>query len=83
MPVITIDWWSGSSETSRATVVQQVTDVVSKAAGCPEEAVTVIIRETDPAYWGKGGALASHLASGAGDATGEGGGPVPEPLPTG
>ncbi|GAA2729477.1 tautomerase family protein [Streptomyces nogalater] len=59
MPVVTIDWWRGSSADTRATTVKKVTEAVAEGAGCPEEAVTVIIRETDPAFWGRGGVLAA------------------------
>ncbi|WP_052865679.1 tautomerase family protein [Streptomyces niger] len=58
MPVVTIDWWSGSSAAARARTVRQVTDAVAEGAGCPHEAVTVILRETDPSFWARGGELA-------------------------
>ncbi|WP_018683701.1 tautomerase family protein [Actinokineospora enzanensis] len=59
MPVVTVDWWTGNSETARAEAVRGITDALVAAAGCPREAVTVIIRDTDPGYWGSGGTLAS------------------------
>ncbi|MCF6524781.1 4-oxalocrotonate tautomerase family protein [Streptomyces sp. JJ36] len=58
MPVITVDWWKGNGRSRRAELVADVTSVVARVAGCPEEAVTVIVRDVDPGHWGKGGALA-------------------------
>ncbi|MHA7962464.1 tautomerase family protein [Streptomyces sp. L500] len=42
--------------------VQDITDAVAKAAQCPREAVTVVIREVDTSYWGTAGTLASDRA---------------------
>ncbi|MFE9648271.1 4-oxalocrotonate tautomerase family protein [Streptomyces sp. NPDC006365] len=61
MPVVTIDWWSGSNEDGRREAVNEISSTVSRIAECPLEAVTVIIREVETSYWGKGGKLASEL----------------------
>ncbi|WP_030061720.1 MULTISPECIES: tautomerase family protein [Streptomyces] len=59
MPVVTVDWWSGSKQESRRELVEEVTATVSRIAGCPQDAVTVIIRDVEQSHWGKGGRLAS------------------------
>ncbi|MFD9123912.1 4-oxalocrotonate tautomerase family protein [Kitasatospora sp. NPDC059571] len=61
MPLITVDWWQGNDRGRRAELVAEVTKTVSRVAGCPDEAVTVIVRDVDPAFWGKGGRLSDTL----------------------
>lgn len=58
MPVINVDWWTGNDRPQRAELVAELTSCVSRIAGCPKEAVTVIVRDVHPGYWGKGGTLA-------------------------
>ncbi|MDK0517692.1 4-oxalocrotonate tautomerase family protein [Streptomyces sp. ML-6] len=58
MPVISVDWWKGNDRARRQELVGELTACVSRIAGCPEEAVTVIVRDVDPGHWGKGGMLA-------------------------
>lgn len=65
MPVISVDWWKGNDRAQRQELVAELTACVSRVAGCPEEAVTVIVRDVDPSYWGKGGVLADALAPAA------------------
>ncbi|MFE6775084.1 4-oxalocrotonate tautomerase family protein [Streptomyces sp. NPDC057702] len=59
MPVVTIDWWPGTSPGARAETVKQVSAAVAEGANCPLDAVTVIVRETEPTHWARGGALAT------------------------
>lgn len=61
MPVITVDWWQGNDRAQRAELVRELTETASRVAHCPHEAVTVIVRDVEPAYWGKGGTLADEL----------------------
>ncbi|MEV4504759.1 tautomerase family protein [Streptomyces klenkii] len=61
MPVITVDWWRGNNHNDRRELIEEVSATVSRIAGCPLEAVTVVIRDVDPSYWGKGGKPASEL----------------------
>ncbi|OEU96547.1 tautomerase family protein [Streptomyces oceani] len=65
MPVISVDWWKGNDRGQREELVDEVTACVSRVAGCPKEAVTVIVRDVDPGHWGKGGVLADVLAPAA------------------
>ena len=62
MPVVTVEWWKGNDRSQRAQLVEEVTSTVAEVAGCPTEAVTVIVRDVDPGYWGRGGALADAAA---------------------
>lgn len=57
MPVITVNWWQGNDRQARRELVAGITNVVKRVSGCPEEAVTVIVRDVAPDHWGKGGRL--------------------------
>ncbi|MGW8695298.1 tautomerase family protein, partial [[Kitasatospora] papulosa] len=72
VPVISVDWWKGNDRARRQELVGELTACVSRIAGCPEDAVTVIVRDVDPDHWGKGGRLADELVPG----------PADEPAPT-
>ncbi|MFJ3706354.1 MULTISPECIES: 4-oxalocrotonate tautomerase family protein [Streptomyces] len=72
MPVISVDWWKGNDRARRQELVGELTACVSRIAGCPEAAVTVIVRDVDPDHWGKGGLLADEPVPG----------PADEPAPT-
>ncbi|MDK1475893.1 4-oxalocrotonate tautomerase family protein [Streptomyces sp. 549] len=65
MPVISVDWWKGNDRAQRQELVGELTACVSRIAGCPEDAVTVIVRDVDPGHWGKGGVLADVWQTGA------------------
>jgi 4-oxalocrotonate tautomerase len=84
MPVVTVDWWKGNDRARRAELVSEVTSTLSRIAGCPEEAVTVLIRDVDPGHWGKGGALADTMVPAQSDeaaADSPGGRPSPSAGP--
>ena len=57
MPVITVDWWKGNDRAARAELVAELTVSASRIAGCPKEAVTVLIRDVAQDHWGSGGSL--------------------------
>ncbi|MYR92563.1 MULTISPECIES: tautomerase family protein [unclassified Streptomyces] len=70
MPVISVDWWKGNDRAQRQELVEELTASVSRIAGCPEEAVTVIVRDVETDHWGKGGVLADDLFVGAASSPG-------------
>lgn len=61
MPVITVDWWQGNDRAARAELVAELTATTSRIAGCPKEAVTVLVRDVPHDHWGSGGTLADEL----------------------
>lgn len=61
MPVVTVNWWKGISEQGRRQMIEEVTDSVSRIAGCPTDAVTVIVNDIEQSHWGKGGKTADLL----------------------
>nr|WP_202462058.1 tautomerase family protein [Streptomyces sp. SID8374] len=70
VPVISVDWWKGNDRAQRQELVEELTASVSRIAGCPEEAVTVIVRDVETDHWGKGGVLADALVVGAASSPG-------------
>ncbi|MCY0942972.1 tautomerase family protein [Streptomyces antarcticus] len=62
MPVITVNWWEGNDRAARSELVAGITDVVTRVSGCPQESVTVIVRDVEPGHWGSGGRLADERA---------------------
>ncbi|MET9075385.1 4-oxalocrotonate tautomerase family protein [Streptomyces sp. NPDC004232] len=61
MPVITVDWWQGNDRAARAELVAELTDTAARVAGCPKEAVTVLVRDVAHDHWGSGGILADDI----------------------
>ena len=70
MPVVTVDWWRGNDRARRAELVRELTSTLTRIAGCPADAVTVIVRDCEPGHWGKGGLLADSLLAADGPAPG-------------
>ncbi|MFI5621338.1 4-oxalocrotonate tautomerase family protein [Streptomyces sp. NPDC051567] len=68
MPVVTVNWWEGNDRAARRELVAQLTDVVTRVSGCPQESVTVIVRDGDPGRRGKGGRGKGRLADDCGPA---------------
>ncbi|MEU4895297.1 tautomerase family protein [Streptomyces sp. NPDC044780] len=50
MPVVTVDWWQGNDRERRAVLVSELAATVSRVAGCPVEAVTVVVRDCEPGH---------------------------------
>ncbi|MFF0186176.1 4-oxalocrotonate tautomerase family protein [Streptomyces sp. NPDC005244] len=62
MPVVTVDWWKGNDRQKRADLVDELTTTLARIAGCPREAVTVLVRDVEQDHWGRGGVLADAPA---------------------
>lgn len=60
MPVVTVDWWKGNDRQKRADLVNELTSTLARIAGCPREAVTVLVRDVEQDHWGRGGTLADE-----------------------
>ncbi|MFF4523337.1 tautomerase family protein [Streptomyces bluensis] len=60
MPVVTVDWWKGNDRQKRADLVDELTSTLARIAGCPREAVTVLVRDVEQDHWGRGGLLADE-----------------------
>ncbi|MEU0783083.1 4-oxalocrotonate tautomerase family protein [Streptomyces sp. NPDC006173] len=67
MPVVTVDWWKGNDRQKRADLVDELTTTLARIAGCPREAVTVLVRDVEQDHWGRGGVLADAPAEESGD----------------
>ncbi|MEU0743845.1 4-oxalocrotonate tautomerase family protein [Streptomyces sp. NPDC006134] len=60
MPVITVNWWQGSDRQARRELVAGITEVVARVSGCPDDAVTVIVRDATLDHWGRDGRRADE-----------------------
>ncbi|KUO43168.1 MAG: 4-oxalocrotonate tautomerase [Hadesarchaea archaeon YNP_N21] len=61
MLIVTIDLWEGRTVEQKREIVRAVTSALANAAGCPTDAVWVIIRDVSKNNWGMGGKLASEV----------------------
>lgn len=59
MPIVQIDMLEGRTVEQKREMVKKVTEVISEAAKCPPEAVTIIIRDMLQHNLGQAGELRS------------------------
>jgi len=57
MPTIIVEWATGRTDEQKAELVKGITEVVSRVAKAPVEAVSVIIHDNGPANTAKAGKL--------------------------
>ncbi len=55
MPLVEISLWPGRNDATKAEIIREVTDAVSRTTGASPEVVEVIIREVPKTDWGMGG----------------------------
>ncbi len=55
MPLVEIKWFKGRDNATKAKTIELVTKAICEAAGCEEDAVTVVIQDIDKQSWGKAG----------------------------
>lgn len=61
MPIVQIDMLDGRSLEQKRELVKKVTEAIVETANCPAEAVTIIIRDTQPQNLAKAGKLRSDM----------------------
>jgi 4-oxalocrotonate tautomerase len=57
MPIIQVDMLKGRTIEQKRQMVKEMTEVVSRTANCPKEAVRIIIREMEFENFGMSGHL--------------------------
>lgn len=57
MPIIQVEMLKGRSLEQKRQMVKEITEVVTRTASCPKEAVRIIIREMDFENFGEAGVL--------------------------
>ncbi|MDI9494760.1 MAG: 2-hydroxymuconate tautomerase [Bacillota bacterium] len=57
MPIIQVDMLKGRTIEQKRQMVKEMTEVVSRTANCPKEAVRIIIREMEFENFGMSGQL--------------------------
>ena len=60
MPTIIVEWAEGRTDEQKVQLVKEITEVVSRVAKAPPEAVSVIIHDNPAANTGRAGKL-HHL----------------------
>ena len=60
MPLITVDLWEGRPVELKKKLVEKITQVMTEELKCPEQAVTIVIRDVPMHNWATGGKLASE-----------------------
>jgi 4-oxalocrotonate tautomerase len=59
MPIVHIELLEGRSIEQKRDMVKKVTDAIVETAGCPIEAVKIVICEMQKTHFGEGGILRS------------------------
>jgi len=59
MPLVRIDMYPGRDKNVKEIMIKEVTKTVATTAGCPKEAVTVVIQDIPKENWGFGGKQSS------------------------
>lgn len=57
MPIVQIDMLEGRTTEQKRALVKKVTEAISETARCPQDAVTIVIREMPKEHLGQGGIL--------------------------
>ncbi len=57
MPIISVDMLKGRTVEQKRDMVKEITEVVSRTANCPKEAVKIIIREMEFENFSEAGVL--------------------------
>lgn len=59
MPLITVEMWEGRPVDVKRKLVKDITKVCVDDLGCPDSAVTIILKDVPKHNWGSAGELAS------------------------
>lgn len=59
MPIVTVKMLEGRTDEQKKALVDEVTKAVTKTTGAPDERVSVVIEEMNPANFGIAGVRAS------------------------
>lgn len=59
MPVVQIDMLDGRTVEQKRKMAKEVTEVIARTCNCPEEAITIVIRECPREHIAKAGVLMS------------------------
>ena len=57
MPIIQVEMLKGRTIEQKREMVEEITEVVTRTASCPKEAVKIIIREMEFENFSEGGVL--------------------------
>ncbi len=57
MPIVRIEMWPGRTTEIKRKVAKEVTGVITKNVGCPDEAVIIVFDERPKENWANAGEL--------------------------
>ena len=61
MPIVRIEMWPGRTKEIKKKLVRDITDVLIKDLGCPEESIMIVMDERPQENWANGGDLHCDL----------------------
>ncbi|MGX7029889.1 2-hydroxymuconate tautomerase [Vagococcus zengguangii] len=61
MPIVHIELLEGRTDEQKKSMVQEVTEAISKTSGAPKENIHVVIQEMKKEHYAVGGVLKSEL----------------------
>lgn len=61
MPIVQIEMLQGRTVEQKRALVKKVTEAISETANCPQEAVSIIIREMPKEHYAVGGKLRADM----------------------
>ena len=61
MPVVTVNWLEGRTLQQKQELVAEITRLVHRVGGSPQERITVVVHDVPAENWGRGGELVSTL----------------------
>ena len=60
MPVVNVALYSGRTAEQKAALAKAITTAISKTAGVPDSATTIIFQDVEKSDWSIGGVMASE-----------------------
>ena len=60
MPVVNVAMYAGRTDQQKADLAKAITEAISKTAGIPDSATTIIFQDVKKTEWAVGGVMASE-----------------------
>ncbi|MQG88720.1 MAG: 4-oxalocrotonate tautomerase family protein [SAR202 cluster bacterium] len=60
MPVVNVAMYAGRTDQQKADLAKAITEAISKTAGIPDSATTIIFQDVQKTEWAVGGVMASE-----------------------
>ncbi|MBG82816.1 MAG: 4-oxalocrotonate tautomerase [Chloroflexi bacterium] len=60
MPVVNVAMYAGRTDQQKADLAKAITEAISKTAGIPDSATTIIFQDVQKTEWAVGGVMVSE-----------------------